>query len=105
MSTSTIDRNLALRIGGGTLGDLLERDGGSAKIRYGYNSGGYENFVYFVTADGGTLHVDTVIAEIAKVDFTDPSDPQWHLVGYEVNYENESLIDDHTGEKIAAAYA
>lgn len=94
-----VDRNLS-----GTIGEMLHRDGAAVKISYGFNSGGYENFVYFVTADGGTLAIDTVIAEIDKVDFTDPSDKQWHIVGYEVNYENPDLLDDHTGKSIPAAY-
>lgn len=94
------ERNLDSKIG-----EVLHRDGSEVKITYGYNSGGYENFIYFITADGGTLAVSTVIAEIDKVDFTDPSDKQWHIVGYEVNYEDTSLIDDHTGEAIPAAYA
>lgn len=94
-----IDRNL-----NGKLGEILRRDGSSAKISYGYNSGGYENFVYVITADGGVLAIDTVIAEIDKVDFTDESDPQWCVIGYEVNYEDDSLVDDHTSEKIPAAY-
>lgn len=94
-----IDRNLA-----GKLGEILYRDGEVAKIRYGANSGGYENFAYVITADGGILAIDTVIAEIDKVDFTDPCDKQWHVVRYEVNYENPDLIDDHTGRPIPAAY-
>ncbi|MCV7247740.1 hypothetical protein H7J07_05805 [Mycobacterium koreense] len=94
-----IDRNLS-----GKLGEVLLRDGRGVRISYGYNSGGYENFIYFITAGGGALAIDTVIAEIGQVDFTDASDPQWHIVAYEVNYEDADLVDDHTGDRIPAAY-
>ncbi|MEB3023336.1 MULTISPECIES: hypothetical protein [Mycolicibacter] len=94
-----IDRNLA-----GKLGEILERDGAGARIRYGFNSGGDESFLYVITTDGGTLAIGTVIAEINKVDFTDAFDPQWHVRGYAVNYEDRDLVDDHTGRPIPAAY-
>lgn len=105
-----IDKNLSHELAGpsgqrGCLSDLLERDGATARIRYGYNSGGYENHVYFVTGDGEALAIDTVIAEIDKVDFTDSSDRQWHLLGYDVNYEDSDLTDAHTGKKIQPAYS
>ena len=87
-----------------TLHAPLGIDGDTVKIAYGYNSGGYENFVYFVTADGGTLAIDTVIAEINSADFTDPNDKQWFIIGYDVNYEDLDLWDDHTGKRITAAY-
>lgn len=94
-----IDKNLS-----GKLGEILHRDGDTVKITYGYNSGGYENFVYAITADGGVLFIDTLIDQIAEVDFTDPDDKQWYVVGYEVNYEDPDLVDDHTGRPIPTAY-
>ncbi|MFA5709323.1 hypothetical protein [Mycolicibacterium sp.] len=105
-----IDKNLNLELSGpsgqpGRLGDLLERNGSKVSIRYGYNSGCYENHVYFITKDGGALHIDTVIAEIDRVDFTDDYDQQWRLTAYDVNYEDNDLTDDHTGEKIPAAHS
>jgi len=96
-----IDTNLASP----HLRDILTRTGDNATINYGFNSGGYENHVYFVTKDGGTLAITTVINEINTVDFTDDTDPQWFIVGYDVNYENVDLVDDHTGEPITAAYS
>lgn len=99
-----IDKNLTAQTQTGRLADILERDGSGVKIRYGYNSGGYERNVYFLTRDGGPLHIDTVVAQINDVDFTDPTDPQWFLVGYQVNYEDPDLVDAHTGLKIPAAY-
>ncbi|WP_336794189.1 hypothetical protein [Gordonia malaquae] len=96
-----IDTNLASP----HLKDLLRRDGKTVRIDYAANSGGYEANVYFTTKDGGALAIDTVIAEINEVDFTDESDGQWYIVGYDVNYEDASLVDDHTGKPIPAAYA
>lgn len=100
-----IEKNLSAQLHTGRLRDILERNGTGVAIRYGYNSGGYENNAYFVTKDGAVLHIDTVIAQIAEVDFTDPFDPQWFLVGYDVNYDDTDLIDAHTGRAIPAAYA
>jgi hypothetical protein len=83
---------------------LTQKEDGSIRINYGYNSGGYESNVYFVTKDGGALSINTVIAELALVDFSDEDDSQWYITGYDVNYENHDLYDDHTGELIPAAY-
>lgn len=80
-------------------------DEGNVKINYGANSGGYESNVFFITKDGGVLAIQTVIDEIHKVDFNDPDDSQWFIVGYDVNYEDQELYDDHTGKLIEAAYA
>lgn len=99
-----IEKNLAAQMHTGCVADILVRDGASVKIRYGGNSGGYEHNVYFLTSDGASLHIDTVIAQIADVDFTDPTDPQWFLIGYQVNYEDPELVDAHTGQKIPTAY-
>ncbi|MGI6797704.1 hypothetical protein [Gordonia sihwensis] len=95
-----IDTNLA----SDQLKNLLDRDGDTAKINYGFNTGGAENYVYFVTKDGGALAIDTVIAEINNVDFTDSDDPQWYLVGHAINEEDENLTDDHTGRPIPSMY-
>lgn len=83
---------------------LTQKEDGSIGINYGANSGGYESNVYFITKDGGALSIQTVIAELPFVDFSDEDDYQWFITGYEVNYENHDLYDDHTGELIPAAY-
>lgn len=88
-----------------TLHAPIKMDRAVVKIAYGYNSGGVENNVYFVTADGGVLGIDTVIAEIGKVDFTDKNYTQWYIIGFDVNYDDESLVDDHTGKRIPTVYA
>lgn len=85
-----------------TIQGLIDIDG---SIKYGFNSGGYESNAYFITADGGTLAINTVISEIDKVDFCDDCDPQWHIVHHGVNYEEPDLLDSHTGEPIPAAYS
>jgi len=87
------------------LAELLRVDeDGNVKINFGYNSGGYESNVFFLTQDGGVLGIQTVIDEISKVDFNDPDDSQWFIVGYDVNYEDHELYDSHTGNLIEAAY-
>lgn len=86
------------------LAEVFKITDGVVSINYGFNSGGYERFVYFVTADGGTLAINTVLNEFSKVDFNDEYDPQWYIVGYDVNYEDDDLYDDHTNEKIESAY-
>ncbi|YP_010843335.1 hypothetical protein ACQ27_gp451 [Klebsiella phage K64-1] len=86
------------------LAEVFKIDNGVVSINYGFNSGGYEKFIYFVTADGGCLAIDTVLNEFSKVDFNDDNDPQWYIVGYDVNYEDEDLYDDHTNQKIESAW-
>ena len=77
---------------------------GTVSIKYGYNSGGYESYQYFITKDGGTLAIQTVIDEIDNVDFNDEFDPQWYIVGVEVNYHCDDLYDSHTNKLIEPAY-
>lgn len=86
------------------INELLYIDNGIARINYGFNSGGYESNVFFYTADGGTLAIDTVIDEIQKVNFNNENDPHWYIIGYDVNYEDNHLTDSHTGQKIEPAY-
>lgn len=77
---------------------------GTLSILYGYNSGGYENHQYFITKEGGTLAIQTVIDEIHNVDFNDEFEPQWYIVGVAVNYEDNDLYDSHTNKLIPPAY-
>jgi hypothetical protein len=57
--------------------------------------------VYYVTEDGGVLCPDD--ANMAEREgLTD--DPQWHIVGCDVNWEDAALICDHCGNGIGAAY-
>ncbi|AFV81335.1 hypothetical protein F862_gp103 [Vibrio phage vB_VpaS_MAR10] len=73
-------------------------------INYGFNSGGYENHAFFITKDGGALSIKAVQENIDSVDFTDESDPQWFIIGGDVNHENDDLYCDHTSEKIEPMY-
>lgn len=86
------------------ISNAIRLDNGVANINYGFNSGGYERYQYFITADAGVLGINTVMANIQSVNFNDPNDEQWHIVGVDVNYEDTNLIDDHTGEYLEAAY-
>lgn len=86
------------------LAELFKITDGVVSINYGFNSGGYESFVYFYTQDGGKLAIDTVLNEFTKVNFNDDNDPQWFIIGYDVNYEDPELYDDHTNELIPCAY-
>lgn len=70
--------------------------------------GGYP--LYYLVEDGGVLcpgpecaNGPEVVAETALV----PSDrdPQWNVVGQEVNWEDASLICGHCGKRIESAYA
>lgn len=82
----------------------LKVENGKCSISHGYNSGGYESYLYFITKDGGVLGIDTVLEEIDSVDFNDEDDSQWFIVGSAVNYENYELYDSHTDKLIPAAY-
>ncbi|EON7636957.1 hypothetical protein ABV23_RS00500 [Escherichia coli] len=87
------------------IAQALRLNDGRAEINYGFNSGGCENYQYFVTADGGVLGINTVIVNIQKINFNDPDDSQFFITGVDVNYEDDYLTDDHTGEALESAYA
>jgi|SRR5690606_5696210 len=75
--------------------------------------------LYFLTADGGCLKPSTVRANIWEVgratrdyfrrrnnrNLCIYGDPSWAVVGWDVNWEDPELYDDHTGERIKSAYA
>lgn len=86
------------------IANAITLDSGVANINYGFNSGGYEKYQYFICADGGVLGINTVMLNINKIDFNDPDDSQWYIVGVDVNYENDNLTDDHTGEYLESVY-
>lgn len=75
--------------------------------------GGYP--LYFITADGAALSWQAVIDEqglirdsIIEYPFNDDQWPAftdgWRVVAMEVNYEDDDLYCDHTGNKIEPAY-
>lgn len=67
--------------------------------------GGYP--LHFVTDDGGSLSFETVRREFRLVaDAVKRRDRTggWRVVGCDVNWEDDSLTDAHTGERIESAY-
>jgi hypothetical protein len=67
--------------------------------------GGYP--IFFYTEDGGALSFATAWNERANIAqaIVSGADPQWRIVGWDVNWEDAELYDDHTGNRIASAYA
>ncbi len=59
--------------------------------------------MYYITKDSGVLCPDC--ANQDRVDYNDPSDPQWYIVAADVNYEDDSLYCDHCSKRIESAYA
>ena len=63
--------------------------------------------LFFVTKDGGALDPRTVKENLFQIGraVRDKNDPQWQVIGIDVNWENPDLYDDHTGDRIESAYA
>lgn len=96
VTVNTIEKNLTNKFIRPLFNDDGSIDYGSASV--------YWQSVYFVTRDGAALGIETVRDELHYVDFNDGSDTQWEIVGVDVNWESEFLVDDHTGESIIPAY-
>ena len=66
--------------------------------------GGYPMF--FITSDGAALSFAAARSEFYNVAsaVNDKIDDGWRIVATEINYEDNDLICDHTGEKIESAY-
>lgn len=62
--------------------------------------GGYP--LYYVTKDSGVLCPKCVNDNLELL--SDEYDPQWYVIGYEINYEDNSLYCDHCSERIESAY-
>jgi hypothetical protein len=67
--------------------------------------GGYPRF--FVTADGGVLSFGAarecrreILSALGRGD----SRSEWTVVAVDINYEDQGLTCDHTGERIECAY-
>jgi hypothetical protein len=58
--------------------------------------------LYYITKDCAALCPKCVNENITLL--SDKDDPQWYLIGVEVNYENTSLYCDHCNEQIESAY-
>lgn len=62
--------------------------------------GGYP--LYYITKDCEVLCPKCVNENLELL--TDEDDPQWYVIGYEINYEDNSLSCDHCSERIERAY-
>lgn len=66
--------------------------------------GGYP--LYFITSDGGALAFTTASTERRCIleALRDQDNSGWRVIGMDVNWEDEQLTCDHTGERIESAY-
>lgn len=67
--------------------------------------GGYP--CYFITADGATLSFEAAKErrhEILQAIANKDSQSGWHIVAVDINYEDDNLYCEHTGEVIPSAY-
>lgn len=67
--------------------------------------GGYPRF--FICSDGGCLTFKAAKEEQELIEqaIEDNDNSGWRVIGCEINWEDNSLYCDHTGEKIKSAYA
>lgn len=87
-----------------TIGNVADLKATLRAERFAF-PGGYP--LHFVTADGAALSFDTVRREFRLVaDAVRRRDNTggWRVIGCDVNWEDDSLADAHTGEKIESAY-
>lgn len=66
--------------------------------------GGYP--IYFITSDGAALSFKTAKKEKRNIisAIGDRRNDGWRVVAADINWEDNELYDEHTGEKIEAAY-
>lgn len=66
--------------------------------------GGYP--LYFFTSDGAALSFEAAKKERRLIldSIANRLNDGWRVVGLDVNWEDESLFCDHTGERIESAY-
>lgn len=66
--------------------------------------GGYPR--YFITSDGAALSYAAAREERRNIleSIRDNSRDGWRIVACEINWEDESLVCDHTGKPIESAY-
>ena len=89
-----------------TRGDTMYRNTDGTLASHAW-PGGYP--IFYIAEDGGILcsrpecaNGPEVVAETALIPCD--RDPQWHIVGQEVNWEDESLFCDHCGKLVECAY-
>lgn len=61
--------------------------------------GGYP--IYYIVEDGGVLCPDCVNENL---ELAEGDDPQWCIVAYDINYEDDELYCDNCNKKIEPAY-
>jgi hypothetical protein len=66
--------------------------------------GGYP--LYFITSDGTALSFDAAKTERRNIlqSIAHRSNDGWRVIGADVNWEDQDLTCDHTGERIPSAY-
>ena len=64
--------------------------------------GGYP--LYYVLQDGGTLCSDCARNAESEGLTNDPDDPQWYIIAYHINWEDQTLYCDHCSDHIESAY-
>lgn len=62
--------------------------------------GGYP--LFYVTKDSGSLCPECVKEN--RSDLSDIWDPQWYVIGYDINYESNDLYCSHCSKQIEPAY-
>lgn len=78
----------------------LPRDDNGELESYAW-PGGYP--IYYLCEDGGILCPDCA-RQAEKEGLSTPDNPQWHIVGAEVNWEDAHLNCDHCYKRIESAY-
>lgn len=90
-----------------------------ASLRGGrYADGGYPK--YWLLADGGTLSHAACMANCGRIARAIRGDaeradkdcarfyscePEWRVIGVDINWENSEMVCEDTGERIESAYA
>lgn len=77
-----------------------------ATLRYGQYAwpGGYP--LYFMASDGGALSFEAVRDNLRQVmnAIQQRDNSGWRVVACDINWEDSSLVCDHTGKPIESAY-
>ena len=66
--------------------------------------GGYP--LYFITSDGAALSFETAKREFRAIAdaIRQHDNSGWRIVACDINYEDDNLYCDHSGDKIESAY-
>ena len=66
--------------------------------------GGYP--IYFITSDGAALSFDAVKEnfKLCLYETKNGNCGGWHVIGSDINWEDNNLYCEHTGKRIESAY-